>query len=129
MARKGLLKSGAVLALMMILAAGAAAQEKAGLFQAGQEVYAAHCASCHRANGQGLPNVFPALTKNSFVTGDPQGVIQIILEGRQGSMGRMPAWQSRLNDQQIAAVVTYIRQAWDNQAGAVTPEQVAGQRR
>lgn len=129
MARKSILGGGAVLALIIFLVAVAAAQDKTGLFQTGQEVYTAHCAACHRSNGQGLPKVFPALTKNSFVTGDPQGVIQIILEGRRGTLGRMPAWKTSLNDQQIAAVVTYIRQAWENQAEAVTPEQVAGQRR
>lgn len=111
------------------LTAAAAAQEKPALEQQGEKVYAARCAACHRQNGQGLPNVFPALANNSFVTGDPHGVIQILLEGRRGSMGRMPAWKAILNDQEIAAVVTYIRQAWGNQAEAVTPEQVAAQRR
>lgn len=105
------------------------AQEKSEIFQQGEKIYAERCADCHRRNGQGLPNVFPSLVKNDFVTGEPQGVIQIILAGRRGSMGRMPAWQTTLTDPQIAAVVTYIRQAWGNQAGAVTPEQVAGQRK
>ncbi len=115
--------------LILGVLAVAAAQEKSASWQQGEKVYAARCAACHRQNGQGLPNVFPALAKNSFVTGDRQGVIQIILEGRRSSIGRMPAWKAILNDQEIAAVVTYIRQAWENQAEAVTPEQVAAQRR
>jgi mono/diheme cytochrome c family protein len=108
---------------------GGLAQDQGELWEQGEKIYAARCADCHRRNGQGLPNVFPALAQNGFVTGDPQGVIQILLEGRRGSMGRMPAWKALLNDQQIAAVSTYIRQAWGNQATAVTPEMVAKQRR
>ncbi|MGQ9921999.1 MAG: c-type cytochrome [Desulfobacca sp.] len=115
------------LLLGFLVAAGA--QDKSTPDPQGEKVYAARCADCHRRHGQGLPNIFPALANNSFVTGDPLGVIQVILAGRRGSMGRMPAWQAILNDQEIAAVVTYIRQAWGNQAEAVTPEQVAAQRR
>ncbi len=115
--------------LLSVSVAGGLAPEKGELWEQGEKVYAAHCADCHRSNGQGLPNVFPALAQNGFVTGDPQGVIQILLEGRRGSMGRMPAWKALLTDQQIAAVSTYIRQAWGNQATAITPEMVAKQRR
>jgi cytochrome c6 len=112
------------------LAAGAAAApEKPAQWQEGEAIYAEHCADCHRRTGQGLPKAIPALAANEFVTGDPQGVIQILLDGRQGSLGRMPAWGRLLTDQQLAAVATYIRQAWGNQAEAVTPEQVAKQRR
>ncbi len=118
-----------LLALLVFGAAGASAQQTPDLFAQGENVYAANCASCHRGNGQGLPNVFPALAQNSFVTGAPQAVIDILLNGRRGTMGRMPAWQATLNDAQIAAVITYIRQQWGNKAEAVTPEQVAAQRR
>ena len=61
--------------------------------------------------------------------GDPKAVIQTILEGRKGKMGRMPAWQDRLNDQQVAAVATFIRDNWGNQAEAVTPAMVAKNRK
>ena len=116
--------------IMLAAAVGAvAAPEKPALWQEGEAIYAEHCADCHRRNGQGLPKAIPALAANEFVTGDPQGVIQILLDGRQGSLGRMPAWGRLLTDQQLAAVATYIRQAWGNQAEAVTPEQVAKQRR
>jgi len=129
MTKSMIVRFGVAALICGFLAATAAAQEKAALGQQGEKVYAARCADCHRQNGQGLPNVFPALANNSFVTGDPHGVIQILLEGRRGSMGRMPAWKAILTDQEIAAVVTYIRQAWGNQAEPVTPEQVAAQRR
>ena len=124
--RCGLLVS---LLLMGFALTSVGAQEKSPLFEQGEKVYGANCASCHRGNGQGLPNVFPSLVNNEFVTGEPQPVIQIILEGRRGAMGRMPGWQTRLQDQEIAAVASFIRQHWGNQAGAVTPEMVAAQRR
>ena len=101
---------------------------RATLFKQGQEVFEDNCAQCHRANGEGLPATFPALNKNPFVLGDPKPVIATVLNGRKGNLGQMPAWKDKLDDQQIAAVVTYIRQAWSNRAPAVTPAMVAATR-
>jgi len=96
--------------------------------QRGQAVFEDSCAQCHRANGEGLPATFPALNKNPFVLGDPQPVIATVLNGRKGNLGSMPGWKDKLDDQQIAAVVTYIRQAWSNRTQAVTPAMVAATR-
>jgi len=68
------------------------------------------------------------LNKNPFVLGDPNPVIATVLNGLKGSLGQMPAWKDKLDDQQIAAVVTYLRQAWSNRATAVTPAMVAATR-
>ncbi|MDP3181736.1 MAG: cytochrome c [Desulfobaccales bacterium] len=95
------------------------------LIQQSKDLFAANCADCHRLNGGGLPNKFPALNKNPYVLGDPGGVISTVLNGRQGNLGRMPSWKNKLDDQKIAAVVTYVRQAWANRAPAVTPAMVA----
>jgi mono/diheme cytochrome c family protein len=111
------------------LTAAVWAQEKSALFQEGQKVFTSHCAACHRGNGEGLPDVFPALKGNPFVMGDPIPVIQTILEGRKGKIGRMPAWQNTLTDQDMAGVVTYIRQNWGNQAEAVSADLVAKNRK
>jgi mono/diheme cytochrome c family protein len=111
------------------LSGSASAQEKSELFRHGQEMYTANCADCHRSNGEGLPEVFPALKGNSLVMGDPTPVIQTILEGRRGKLGRMPSWQNTLTDQQIAAVATFIRNNWGNKAETVTPETVAKHRK
>lgn len=124
--RYGLLGS---LLLVGVALTVAATPDKSPPLAEGEKIYAANCASCHRSNGQGLPNVFPSLVKNEFVTGDPQPVINLILEGRRGSMGRMPGWKTRLQDEQIAAVVSFIRQHWGNEAAGVTPEMVSAQRR
>jgi len=96
--------------------------------QRGQAVFEDSCAQCHRTNGEGLPATFPALNKNPFVLGEPSPVIATVLNGQKGDLGKMPAWKDTLDDQQIAAVVTYIRQAWSNRAAPVTPAMVAATR-
>ncbi len=93
--------------------------------QQGKEIFEGTCADCHRVSGAGLPNKFPALNKNPYVLGDPSGVISTVLNGRQGNLGRMPSWKNKLDDQKVAAVLTYVRQAWANRAPAVTPAMVA----
>ena len=115
----------AALALLMV---SARAQGEGDLVKQGQKVFADNCADCHRLNGKGLPGSFPAHDGNPFVVGDPGPVIATVLNGRKGNMGQMPTWKDKLDDRQIAAVVTYIRQAWSNRAAAVTPAIVAATR-
>ncbi len=97
------------------------------LFQKGKAIYEAegNCVDCHRLNGKGLPGTFPAHDGNPFVTGKPGPVIATVLNGRKGNLGQMPSWKDKLDDDQVAAVVTYIRHAWSNKAPGVTPAQVA----
>jgi len=115
-----------VLFLLLSLALGlSAALGQENLFQKGQEVFAGNCVDCHRANGRGLPGTFPALDGEPFVRGAPEPVIATVLQGRKGNLGQMPAWKDKLTDEQIAAVVTYLRQAWSNKAAGVTPAMVA----
>ena len=98
----------------------------------GKAIFAKTCASCHQANGQGVPGTFPPLAKNPYVTGDPNKVIHTVADGLTGSIsvngktynGQMPAWKSSLSDGDIAAVVTYIRSSFGNKASAVTAAQV-----
>jgi mono/diheme cytochrome c family protein len=118
-----------ILASLALLGGSAWAQVAGDPLRQGQEVYEDSCAQCHRANGEGLPATFPALNKNPFVLGDPQPVIATVLNGLKGNLGSMPGWKDKLDDQQIAAVVTHIRQAWSNRAPAVTPAMVAATRR
>ena len=100
----------------------------AELIKQGQEIFANTCADCHRLNGEGLPDKFPALNGDPYVLGDPKRVIATVLNGRHGLLGTMPTWKDKLDDNQIAAVVSYIRQAWSNRAPAVTPAMVAALR-
>ena len=99
------------------------------LVEKGQEVYEANCADCHRSNGEGLAVKFPALKGNPFVTGAPQPLIELVLNGRKGKLGQMPAWKEFLDDAQIAQAISYIRNAWGNQAPVVQPQDVGKLRR
>lgn len=105
---------------------------KAPNLDAGSEVYASHCAACHGKDGRGVPGIYPPLDGNSSVTG-PDGINAIrttLLGGfAPATAGNpepysMPPFAPRLEDEQIAAVVNYIRQSWSNQAGAVTAKDV-----
>ncbi len=110
---------------LMLLAGVAWAQDPGSLVKQGQQIFEANCAQCHLTSGQGLPGTFPALDKNPFVLGDPKPVLATVLNGRKGTLGQMPTWKDKLDNQQVAAVVTYIRRAWSNRAAGVTPEMAA----
>lgn len=98
----------------------------------GKAIYQARCASCHQANGQGVPNVFPPLAGAEIVNGPAKEHITIVLKGRTGPItvkgktynGAMPAHAGLMSDAEIAAVISYERTNFGNKGGAVTPAQV-----
>jgi mono/diheme cytochrome c family protein len=104
-----------------------------GQGQKGAAVFASACTSCHGANAQGTPGVFPPLAGNPVVTGDPKKVIHIVKYGLTGRIsakgktynGMMPAWSGQLRDEDIAAVLTYVRSSFGNHAGPITTAQVS----
>src|SRR5690606_21354592 len=104
---------------------GAAPADEAtqALMDQGQTIFSSNCASCHGAEGQGL--VGQALAGNRYLQ-RTEGVITTILGGRPEH--GMPPFGGQLDDQQVAAVATFIRNSWGNSFGPVTPEQVAEQR-
>jgi len=116
---------GALAVLLLLLGTAAWSQGPEEQFRQGKEIFEENCSQCHRLNGEGLPGTFPAHQGNPFVLGDPAPVIATVLNGRKGKLGQMPTWKDKLDDRQVAAVVTYIRQAWSNRAPAVTPAMVA----
>lgn len=99
----------------------------------GKQVYTAKCVACHQANGQGVPGVFPPLAGSEWVLESPERLASIPLRGIAGELtvkgvkynGMMPAFASQLDDAELAAVLTYIRSDWGNQADAITAETVA----
>ena len=101
----------------------------------GKQVYGAKCAACHQATGLGVAGVFPPLADSEWVLGDDKRLINILLHGVNGVMvvkgveykGAMPAWKS-MSDEELAAVMTYIRTDWGNQAPAITALAVKTQR-
>lgn len=99
----------------------------------GIQVYSMTCAACHQADGAGLGVQYPPLASSEFVTGNSQRLIHIVLRGLTGEIevegemfkGEMPGWAPALNDAQVAAVLTYIRKAFGNNAPPITAQQVA----
>ncbi|MEO6927014.1 MAG: cytochrome c, partial [Rhodanobacter sp.] len=99
----------------------------------GGKLYAQHCADCHGMDGNGVAGVYPPLNGNTSVT-EPTGInaIRSVLLGgfAPATAGNpmpysMPPFAQQLNDDDIAALVTYIRQSWSNQVGAVQPGEVS----
>lgn len=83
------------------------------LMQHGEQVYTANCVACHQADGQGMPPTFPALAGSDVATGPVAEHINTVLNGRNA----MPAFGPQLSDKDIAAVVTYTRNAFGNDTG------------
>lgn len=109
------------------LIAEAAAAEKASLtasasmdelMQLGETTYTAHCAACHQPSGLGLPPAFPALKGSAIVTtGSSAEHIDIVFNGKAGT--GMQGYGKQLSLKEIAAVVTYERNAWGNNTGDI----------
>jgi cytochrome c oxidase subunit 2 len=83
----------------------------------GEKVYLGHCSACHQPKGTGLPGVFPALkgSKMATLTEEKANHINIVLNGKAGTA--MQAFGKQLSLQEIAAVISYERNAWDNNTG------------
>lgn len=104
--------------------------------KAGQQVFNTICAACHRPDGTGMPGMFPPLAKSEFLMADKERSIKIVLGGIQGPLevnGQkynqvMPPLAAQLKDEQIAAVLSYVRNSFGNKGEAVTTEEVAKSR-
>jgi mono/diheme cytochrome c family protein len=108
------------------------------VFDQGQAIYGRTCTTCHQPNGLGAPGTFPPLAGSDWVNEkDPGRIIRLVLQGFQGpglevngkpfnTGSSMVPWQGLLTDDDIAAVLTYVRgnTEWGNHAPPVTPEQV-----
>jgi mono/diheme cytochrome c family protein len=86
-------------------------------FDQGKEVYKNICQACHQPDGRGQERVAPTLLGSTLALGDPGIAARILLNGKEGPIGLMPAIGSVLTDDQIAGVLTYIRREW-GQTGA-----------
>jgi len=127
----------AVAVYLQALPARAAAPAPAAFAQVashaqGGELYARQCAACHGKQGEGVPGVYPPLDGNSSVTGPTatNAVRSVLLGGfAPATAGNprpysMPPFAQQLSDDEVAAVVNYIRQSWSNRASAVWPAEV-----
>ena len=101
----------------------------------GEKVFKKYCISCHQADGGGVPYLNPPLIKTSYVLGDKDSLIHIILHGLNQNIeiegelftNPMPALNI-LKDQEIADVLTYVRNSFGNKASAVMPVEVKAMR-
>jgi mono/diheme cytochrome c family protein len=111
--------------------------EEDRVMRAGQAIYVDNCAACHTAEGTGIPRLFSALKDSpSVLADDPVSLIRVVLQGAQSvatdsdpTGPSMPAHGWKLSDEQVAAVITYIRNSWGNAASAVSPSDVNSARR
>ncbi|HEY9571945.1 MAG TPA: cytochrome c [Pusillimonas sp.] len=102
----------------------------------GAQIYTSQCLACHQATGQGLPGVFPPLANSEWVNGKASLTVQIVLHGVTGDLtvngthynGHMPTFKDKLDDAQIAAVVSHIRGSFGNAASPVDAAMVKAER-
>ena len=114
-----------------------AAEDK--VFQQGREIYFrdGHCATCHQADGKGLPNIYPPLVRSDWLEDDDR-LIKIILKGLWGpitvngqafdpskGVPPMPGFGGMLNDAEVAAALSFVRLSYGNSGKLITPAQVA----
>lgn len=109
----------------------ASASDLQASIKRGKVVYASYCLTCHQADGGGVPNLNPPLIQTSYVLGKKEPLIKIVLNGftehvdidGESYSNNMPPL-NLLKDQQIADVLTYIRNNFGNKADAVLPSEV-----
>ena len=108
-------------------------EEEFDPMQVGSRIYTRLCQSCHQQDGSGVEGAFPPLDGSDWVIGDPQRPVNIVLHGFEGEIARngvtynalMPGFSRLVSDEDVAAVVTYIRNSFGNEAPEVAPEEVA----
>ena len=94
------------------------------LMNHGSRIYQAQCASCHQADGSGIEPAFPALVREGVPTGDLETHLYTVMNGREGTA--MTGFRERLQPQDIAAALTFARNAWtDGEGEVIQPSTVA----
>jgi mono/diheme cytochrome c family protein len=110
----------------------AQAQADSSLMTAGAAIFRDECSACHGIDGRGVPMLFPSLAQSSLAhASDPTSAIRLVLRGGRSVATQaeptapgMPSYGWQLNDRQIAAVLTYIRNAWQTAAPPVSADMV-----
>jgi mono/diheme cytochrome c family protein len=92
-------------------------------YERGREAFLIHCAPCHQTDGSGMERLAAPLRNSRWVLGREDLLARIVLNGLKGELLMPP--MGTLDDQQLAAILTYIRRAWGHEAGPVSPEILA----
>ncbi len=111
-------------------AAAATARDEQQLFAAGKEIYGTLCVTCHQPDGRGRDKIAPPLVGSQLTLAPAAIPVRIMLHGKRGPANVMPALGPLLSDEQIAAVLTYVRREWGQTATAVdaaTVKEIRGQ--
>ena len=108
-------------------------------YRKGRDQYGVSCGACHQADGKGLANMAPALAKSDWVTGDAKRLIGVAVHGLMGPIkvngkpveGVPPIMPPHgfMKDEQLAGILTYVRNAWGNRAGLISTEDITGYRK
>jgi mono/diheme cytochrome c family protein len=108
-------------------------------YRKGRDQYAVSCGACHQADGKGLANMAPTLAKSDWVTGDAKRLIGVAVHGLMGPIkvngklveGVPPIMPPHgfMKDEQLAGILTYVRNAWGNRAGLISIEDITGYRK
>jgi mono/diheme cytochrome c family protein len=93
-------------------------------FNAGQEVYRNICQACHQPDGRGQDRLAPSLVGSDWALARPDITARILLNGKEGTIGLMPPVGQAFSDDQIAAVLTYIRREWGQTGSPIDPATV-----
>lgn len=104
---------------------------KSEQYLTGESVYGKYCVTCHQVDGEGIPDAFPPLAGAEWVAGDPGRLIRLVLNGMKGPItvrgeqyNNVMTPHAFLTDEQIAAVLTYVRSSFGNDAPAIEPAAV-----
>lgn len=107
-------------------------EDKKAMITAGAKLYENQCATCHQASGKGVPSVYPALAGSSAInTAIASNAIRMVLHGgyAPSTVGNprpygMPPFGQAMSDEEVAAVLTYVRNSWGNQGNAISSNEV-----
>ena len=124
--------SGILLVVMLLggsISVGCSSKPAPG---SGQEIYTRYCATCHMGDGNGIENAFPPIRETEWANGDKGRLIRLVLYGMQGPLevkgktyNNVMTPHGFLTDEQVAAVLTYVRSNFGNEADAVRAEEVS----
>lgn len=123
------------LLLLCMAVAGMAQTSRSAVLEQGKTIYETNCLACHQVDGSGVPQLTPTLINTGYVNGDKTKLINVVLKGLQGVEidgemydNPMPPFDF-LSDEEVAAVLTYIRGSFTNKASAIKKEEVAAARK